>query len=113
MTPQTPEELQRENDTLKAALTSRGEWMSTVPLWAKVTFMLGPVTIIALGLVYMGARNIPDMRLELAGLRKDVQDAQLAIVDLRNSVKTLDGTLKYLCAGVAKTDDDRKGCFNR
>lgn len=89
------------------------------PWWAKDLRVVGPITLIALGLVYVltmevrsdakdSAVTTAAMRAELAAHQKHTEDLHRNIEDYMR-VQTL--LTRQLCVNASKTADERGACF--
>ena len=87
------------------------EQLLKAPTWARVVFVWGPLSAIALFTVYIGAKNLPDIRLEIAAERREVAALQVTLGDIKQEMQSLNATMKWICVSGAKTDEERRGCL--
>jgi glutamine synthetase adenylyltransferase len=83
------------------------------PAWVRAAAVVGIPGLIAVFLVGVGATEIPRLSREIASSRQEVEVMQDL---LREHIKQNDETLRlmrWICAGVAKTEPDRRQCFER
>lgn len=89
------------------------------PWWLKSIWVVGPITVIAVGLVYLLAMDVRSearaaadtsaaVRSELADHQRHTESLHRNIEDYMR-VQTL--LTRQLCVNAAKNADDRAGCF--
>lgn len=89
------------------------------PWWAKSIYMLGPLTIIALGLVYLLATDVRNEARAAATTSAAVQSALAAHQhhtetlhkNIEDYMRVQNLLTRQLCANAAKNLDERNRCF--
>lgn len=84
-----------------------------IPIWARIVALIGIPGAIAIFLVGVGASEIPRLTREVAASRQEMETMQDL---LRTHIQQNDETLRlmrWICAGVAKNEPDRRQCFEK
>jgi hypothetical protein len=97
--------------TLAASLTEKElpTWLSLV---TQVVFKIGVPSAIAIYLVYIGATNIPDLRMELAAQRREVQQLQVSLMEIRQRADETYLMAQWICSNTSKSETAARACFN-
>jgi hypothetical protein len=89
------------------------DWFHGLPSWARVIFVVGVPSAIAIFLVYIGGKNIPQIILELAAIRNQIQSVQSTLSDIKIQNEATFRMLQRTCYNTAKSDPDRQRCFDQ
>lgn len=89
------------------------------PWWVKSLWVVGPITMIAIGLVYLLAVDVRnDSRLAASTAvvtQRDLADHQKHTEQLHQNIEGYMRTqlllMRQLCSNSAKSADERRGCF--
>lgn len=96
--------------TLAASLNEKElpTWLSLV---TQVVFKIGVPSAIAVYLVYVGATNLPDLRMELAAQRREVQQLQMSLLELRQQAEEIRLMVQWVCSNTSKSEAAARACF--
>lgn len=91
------------------------------PWWAKTVWMLGPLTIIALGLVYLLATDVRNEARAAATNSASVQrdlaahqhHTELLHKNIEDYMRVQNLLTRQLCVNSARTQQDRADCFKQ
>lgn len=97
------------------------EWMQGLPIWAKILFQVlfiyGPLSAIAIFLVYVGAKNLPEIRMEFSLFKKELEITNKRLEDISSQNREIIDTTRFIlfefCTSSAKDDTDRRNCLDR
>ena len=89
------------------------------PWWLKSAWVVGPITLIAVGLVYLLASDVrTDARAAAStavAVRGDLAEHQRHTEQLHQNIEAYMRTqlllMRQLCTNSAKSSDERRGCF--
>lgn len=90
-----------------------------LPWWSKTLWVVGPTTLIALGLVYFLATTIADRVRDTAvsvqALRENLllhsNDTEILHRNIEQYMRIQNALTRQLCVNAARTGDERAGCF--
>ena len=89
--------------------------LAALPTWlqliVQVIFKFGVPSAIAIYLVWIGASNLPTLRLELAAQHHELQQVQQTLTVIQAQTKEIQQTLNWLCYHAAKTEIEKRACF--
>lgn len=89
------------------------------PWWSKTLWVVGPVTLIALGLVYYLATTISDNQRaqssDIRSMRENLllhhNDTEVLHRNIEQYMRIQNSLTRQLCVNAARTADERAGCF--
>lgn len=92
---------------------------SSMPWWTKTLWVVGPTTLIALGLVYFLATTIADSvkgsQVDIRTLRENLllhhNDTETLHRNIEQYMRIQNNLTRQLCVNAAQTSDERVGCF--
>ena len=86
-----------------------------VPTWlqlaVQVVFKFGVPSVIAIYLVWIGATNVPEIRLELAAQRREMQALQATLTNIERQGGEIQLYLQWICSNTSKDDITKRACF--
>lgn len=92
---------------------------TTGPWWAKTVWMLGPLTIMCMGLVYWLAMDVSNearaAATTAAAIQRDLSSHQhhteMLHKNIEDYMRVQNLLTRQLCANAAKSSDERNKCF--
>lgn len=86
-----------------------------LPTWlqlaTQVIFKFGVPSAIAVYLVYIGASNLPAIRMELTTQHLEVQQIKLTLVEVQMQSERIQLMLQFICSNTSQTDTEKRACF--
>ena len=89
----------------------REELPSWLSAFAQVVVKYGLTGAIAAYLVWVGATNIPELRLEMAAQRREIQQLQVTLQEIRHQGEELKLIAQWICSNTAKSEAAARACF--
>ncbi len=89
------------------------DWFHGLPSWARIIFVIGVPSAIAVFLVYVGSKNIPQIMIELAVIQNSERANHILLTDIKSQNEAMYRMLQRTCYNTAKTESDRSKCFDR
>jgi hypothetical protein len=91
--------------------------LDRLPTWlqliSQVVFKFGVPSAIAIYLVWIGADNLPAIRMELVAQHQEIGLIKQTLSDIRKQTEQNFTLLQWICATTAKTEIEKRGCFQR
>lgn len=86
-----------------------------VPTWmqlvVQVVFKFGVPSAIAVYLVWIGATNLPDLRLEMAAQRREIQQLQTTMLGIQQQGEEIRLIVQWICSNTSKSETAARACF--
>lgn len=115
----TPEDVSDLNEELDRRPYSRRHddhvsdpWLTGVPSWVKAIAAIGIPGVIALFLVWQGAKQLPKIEERQVAIEKSMIQTQEAIRQQAARMDQMYRMLQRICSNTAKSEDDRQRCFD-
>jgi len=89
------------------------DWLEGLPTWARILFIIGPLSGIAVFLVWMGAQNVPVMARSIDLTHQEVQALRQDMADHQQQTEAIFRLLQRICSNTAKNDTERQRCFDK
>lgn len=87
--------------------------LSGLPVWVRAAAVLGVPSLIALFLVWVGARELPRMNQELIVQRQEVQKNREMYQEHLHQQEEIYRLMQRICSNTAKSELERQRCFDR
>jgi hypothetical protein len=85
----------------------------SISAWARAIAMVGIPGVIAIFLVYVGATEIPRIRMMVEENRKYTEFNRELLREHVAQNDELVRIVRWICVGVSKDDHDRRQCFQK
>lgn len=84
-----------------------------LPWWVRAIAVIGIPGAIAVFLVWVGAQEVPKIKLEVASARAVSEQNQRLLMDHQEQTAAMYRMLQRICSNTARNDDDRQRCFDK
>jgi hypothetical protein len=84
-----------------------------LPIWIRAITILGVPSAIAIFLVWVGARELPAMRIQSQANYEAILTTRDLIREHANHTAAMARQLQRICSNTARNEDDRQRCFDQ
>lgn len=88
-----------------------GDWTASLPVWMRAIVVLGPTTVIAVGLVWVLAQTLPSIWAEIKQIHAVVDSIKEGMIEHRKRQEDIYRAVILDCVNRAKDENARQNCF--
>lgn len=111
----TPEDSSYDNEYLgpERRQEKNQSWMNDLPVWAKLSIVIGPTAVIALFLTYIGATYAPQILAEVKAMHTEMTAFRKESEENRKLTERMFRLQQMTCIQLNKTESEKLDCIRQ